>query len=330
MKAIVASKYGPPEVLKLQEVGKPIIKKEEVLIRVVATTVTAGDCEIRRFEMPILFWLPLRIYMGVLKPKWVLGTEVAGVIEAVGEGCSRFQVGDPVTAFTGFHFGAYAEFVSLPEEGMIIKKPEGMSFEEAAAIHIGGLNALGFLRKAGIKKGDRVLIYGASGSIGTFAVQLAKIFGAEATAVCSEKHRSVIQSIGADFMIDYTKEDYAAQDKRYDCILDAVGKDGLFHGLRVVRQGGVYAQASPKLLHMIFAPWISLFGKKKILLTPTEEKISDLEELKRLIEAGKLRSVMDRVYPFEQMVEAHRYVEEGHKQGNVAVAVQSIETKGKV
>ena len=322
MKAIIASRYGPPEVLSLQEVEKPTIKKDEVLIRIHATTVSAGDCELRRFEMPILFWLPLRVFMGVRRPKRILGTEVAGVVEAVADEKSRFQVGDSVTAFTGFRFGAYAEFVNLPETGMIIKKPENMTFEEAAAIHIGGLNALGFLKKAAIKKGDRVLIYGASGSIGTFAVQIAKLFGAEVTAVCSQKHHKMISSIGADHIIDYKKEDYAAHDKRYDCVFDAVGKDGLFHGLKVVKQKGVYIQASPKFLHTILAPWISVFMRKKVMLNPPGEQVSDLEELKKMIESGELRSVMDRSYPLEEMAEAHRYVEKGHKQGNVGIRVR--------
>jgi NADPH:quinone reductase-like Zn-dependent oxidoreductase len=322
MKAIVASKYGPPEVMKLQDVEKPVIKPDELLIRIHATTVSAGDCELRRFEMPILFWLPLRIFMGIRRPKYILGTEVAGVVELVGDQGSRFQVGDPVTAFTGFRFGAYAEYVSLPVDGMIIKKPGNMSFEEAASIHIGGLNALGFLRKAGIKKGDHILIYGASGSIGTFAVQIARTLGAEVTAVCSQKHHEVIRSIGADHIIDYKKVDYALHDKRYDCVFDAVGKDGLFHGLKVLKQKGVYIQASPKFLHTILAPWVSVFAKKKVLLNPPGEQVSDLQELKGLIEAGELRSVMDRSYPLDKMVEAHRYVEEGHKQGNVGIGVR--------
>lgn len=324
MKTMIARKYGPPEVLVMREVEKPDVKADEVLIRIYATTVTAGDCETRRFDMPNYIWLPMRIFMGVRKPKWALGTELAGVVEAVGQQVTRFRKGDSVFAFAGLKFGAYAEYIALqesgrPEKGIVARMPRSVSYEEAATVHIGGLNALGFLRKAGLGGGQSVLIYGASGSIGTFAVQIAKIMGAEVTAVCSEKHFEMVRSIGADHVIDYTKEDYVKAGKQYDCVLDAVGKDKHYHGLRAVKKGGNYVEANPKLFHLLTKPAVALATGKRVFLTPPAESVDDLITLGKYMEEGKLRSVIDRIYPFEQMAEAHRYVELGHKSGNVAI-----------
>lgn len=321
MKAMIATRYGPPEVMELQEVEKPTIKENEILVRIYATTVTAGDCEIRRFDLPVFIWWPMRVFMGLQKPKWIFGTELAGVVEEVGSKVTRFRRGNPIFAFSGMRFGAYAEYVALPESGIIARKPRNMNFEEAAAVHIGGLNALGFLRESNISPGQKVLIYGASGSIGTFAVQIAKNMGAEVTAVCSERNFEMVRSIGADHTIDYTKEDYAQAGEQYDCVFDAVGKDAFFHGLQAVKKGGSYIQASPELKHILCKPWIQLLKGKRVLLMPPTETVNDLEELRALIEAGKLRSVIDRVYALEEMIEAHRYVEKGHKRGNVAIRI---------
>ena len=321
MKAMIATSYGPPEVLEIQDVEVPQMEKNEMLIRIYATTVTAGDCETRRFDMPTYVWLPLRLFMGIRKPKRILGTELAGVVVKVGSQVTRFQKGDSIFAFSGFKFGAYAEYVALPESGIISGKPRNMSYEEAAVVQIGGLNALGFLREANISPGHKVLIYGASGSIGTFAVQIAKIMGAEVTAVCSERNFEMVKSIGAVHAIDYTQEDYAKAGEYYDCVFDAVGKDVFFHGLQAVKKGGCYIQASPKFRHILYKPWMQLLKRKRILLMPPTETVNDLEELRVLIEAGKLRSVIDRIYAFEEMIEAHRYVEMGHKRGNVAIRI---------
>jgi NADPH:quinone reductase-like Zn-dependent oxidoreductase len=321
MKAMIAKAYGPPEVFEMQDLERPVPEKNEILIRICATTVTAGDCETRRFDMPLFIWWAMRFYMGIQKPKRVLGSELSGIVEDVGSQVTRFHKGDRVFAFSGFKLGAYAEYITLPETGVIALKPENMTHEEAAAVQIGGLNALGFLRKAQIKRGDKILVYGASGSIGTFAIQIAKIMGTEVTAVCSERNFNMVRSIGADFTVDYTREDYAKAGAKYDCVFDAVGKDGVYHGIPAVKRGGTYIQASPRFLHLLYKPWISLVKGRRVLLVAPTESPADLNQLKRLIEAGKLRSVMDRVYDFNEMVEAHRYVEKGHKRGNVAIRV---------
>lgn len=328
MKAMMAARYGPPEVLEIQEVEKPTIKEDEILIRIYATTVTAGDCEIRRFDLPVYIWWPMRLFLGVRKPRTILGTELAGVVEAVGSRVTRFRKGNEVFGFSGMKFGAYAEYIALPESAILAQKPRNMSFEEAAAVQIGGLNAWGFLKKANVSPGQKVLVYGASGSIGTFAVQIAKIMGAEVTAVCSEKHFEMVRSIGADEIVDYTKEDYAQSKNQYDCVLDAVGKDRFLHGLKVVKKGGCYAQASPYFRHLLLSPLLSRLIGKRILLTPLTETVENLLVLRTWIEEGRLKSVIDRIYTFEEMAEAHRYVEKGHKSGNVAVRIKGEEDDG--
>ena len=321
MKAMAATRYGPPEVLKLQEVEKPTIKEDEILIRIHATTVTAGDCETRRFDLPVFIWWPMRFYIGLKKPRFILGTELAGVVEEVGSRVSRFRPGNPVFAFSALRFGAYAEYIALPEQGIVARKPSNMSYEEAACVQIGGLNALGFLRAAQIQKGHKVLVYGASGSIGTFAVQIAVLMGAEVTAVCSGRNFEMAKSIGAIQVVDYTKQDYAAMGEQYDCVFDAVGKDGFLHGLQAVKPGGVYIEASPKFGHIVIKPWIQLLKRKRLLFAPPTESAEDLNTLREWIEAGRLISVMDRIYDFEDLAEAHRYVEKGHKRGNVAIRI---------
>ena len=328
MKAVVWTKYGPADVLQLQEVEKPTPKDKEVLIRIHATTVTAGDCELRDLKLPILFRLPMRIYVGLIKPTriTILGMEFAGEIESVGRDVTRFRQGDQVFGATGFGMGAYAEYICLPEEpeameGVLIKKADNMSYEEAAAVPIGGLEALHFLRKANIQSGQKVLVFGAGGSIGTFAVQLAKSFGAEVTGVDSTGKLDTLRSIGADHVIDYTQQDFTQNGQTYDVIFDVVGRSSFSRCIRSLTQNGRYLLANPGLSQMMRAPWTSMSSSKKVIFGAASHKTEDLIFLKELIEAGKIKPVIDRRYPLEQIVEAHRYVETGQKKGNVVITL---------
>ncbi|MFQ5663835.1 MAG: NAD(P)-dependent alcohol dehydrogenase [Terriglobia bacterium] len=323
MKAIVYTKYGPPDVLQLKEVAKPTPKDNEVLIRIYAATVTAGDCEIRSFKIPIWYWLPLRIYMGLRKPrKQILGQELAGEIESVGKDVKRFRKGDQVFAPTGARFGAYAEYICLPSTHAMTIKPANMTYEEAAAVPTGGLNALHFLRKGNIQSGEKVLINGAAGNIGTFAVQLAKYFGAEVTGVDGTGKLDMLRSIGADQVIDYTQEDFTKSGETDDVIFDVVGKSSVSRSIRSLKQNGRYLLANPRLLPMVRGLWTSMISSKKVIFEFASYKTEDLIFLKELIEAGKIKSVIDRRYPLEQIAEAHRYVEKGHKKGNVVITLE--------
>jgi 2-desacetyl-2-hydroxyethyl bacteriochlorophyllide A dehydrogenase len=326
MKAIIFTKYGPPDVLQLKEVAKPTPKDNEVQIRIYATTVTAGDCELRSFKIPLFIWLPLRLYMGLRKPrKQILGQELAGEIEAAGKDVKRFRKGDQVFAATGFSFGAYAEYICLPaklEEGVLAIKPAIMTCEEAAAVPVGGLEALHFLRKGNIQSGQKVLINGAGGSIGTFAVQLAKSFGAEVTGVDSTGKLDMLRSIGADQVIDYPQADFTKSGETYDVIFDVVGKSSFSRSVRSLKQNGRYLLANAGLSQRVRGRWTSMRSSKKVIFGAASEKTEDLIFLKELIEAGKIKSVIDRCYPLEQTAEAHRYVETGHKKGNVVITVK--------
>ena len=328
MKAIVWTEYGPPEVLQLKEVETPTPKDKEVLIRIYATTVTAGDCEQRSLTLPILHRLLMRAYVGLKRPKriTILGMDVAGEIEAVGKDVKLFQAGDQVFAATGFvGMGANAEYICLPEEpekGALALKPANMTYEEAAAVPVGGLEALHFLRQGNIQIGQKVLINGAGGTIGTFAVQLAKYFGAEVTGVDSTSKLDMLRSIGADQVIDYTQEDFTKSGKIYDFILDVVGKSSYSGSIRSLKQNGRYLIANPGPSQMVRGRWTSMTNSKKVLFGAASPKTEDLIFLKELIEAGKMRSVIDRRYPLEHIAEAHRYVETGHKKGNVVITVQ--------
>jgi NADPH:quinone reductase-like Zn-dependent oxidoreductase len=327
MKAIVWTEYGPPDVLQLQEVEKPTPKEDEVLIRIYASTVTAGDCEARRLKFPLGLGIGVRLYVGLRKPERVtiLGQELAGEIEAVGKDVELFKVGDQVFAATGFGFGGYAEYTCLPEEpemGVLATKPTNMTYEAAAAVPVGGLEALHFLRKANIQGGTKVLINGAGGSIGTIAIQLAKYYGAEVTAVDSTGKLDMLRSIGADHVIDYTQEDFTRSGETYDVILDVVGKSPFSRSIRSLSEDGFYLLANPGLSHMVRGRWTSMTSDKRVIMGAASHKTADLLFLKELIEAGKLKTVIDRRYPLEQTAEAHRYVETGQKAGNVVITVE--------
>jgi len=323
MKAIIWTKYGSPDGLQYKEVEKPTPGDNDVLIRVNATTVTMGDCELRKFKIPIELWLPVRLYMGIFKPRVkILGQEVSGEVEAVGKYVTRLKKGDQVFAVTGMAFGGYAEYVCLPGNGVIALKPTNMTYEEAAAVPVGSINALFLLRKGNVKSGTKILIYGTSGSIGTIAVQLAKHFGAEVTGVCSTSKIELVKSLGADKIVDYTKEDFAKNGETYDIIFDTIGKSPFSDSIKSLKDDGIYLQANPRLSHKLRGLWIKLTSGKKVVTTLATEKTEDLNFLKELIEDGKIKSVIDRSYPLEEMAEAHRYVELGHKKGNVVITVE--------
>lgn len=325
MKAVVYTTYGPPEVLQIKEVAKPTPKDHEILVRVHATTVTSGDSRLRSFTIPsILFWLPGRLYFGLTKPKrTILGTEFAGEVETVGKDVQRFKAGDQVFASTGMNMGAYTEYICLPETGVVAHKPATMTYEEAAAVPFGALTALFYLRDLGnIQRGQQVLIYGASGGVGTFAVQLAHSFGAEVTGVCSTSNVELVKTLGATRVIDYTKEDFTKNGQTYDIIFDTVGKTSFSQCKNILKPQGRYLAAVLRMQEMLQMLWTSMSDKKKVIGGMTNEKVEDLVFLKDLIEAGKLTATIDRRYPLEQMVEAHRYVDKGHKKGSVVISLE--------
>lgn len=306
MKAVVCTKYGPPDVLELREVAQPRPKNNEILVRIYATTVHIGDTRIRRFAIPGPGWQRLlaRLVLGFSGPRNpILGMDLAGEVEVAGPSVRRFKVGDQVFASTvKSGFGAYAQYKCLPEDALVALKPANIPYEEAAPIPSGGLTALCVLRQADIQEGQKVLIYGASGSVGTFSVQLALHFGAQVTGVCSTANMEMVKSLGASAVIDYTREDFVEGNQIYDVVFDAVDKLPADHGRQALKSGGVYLNVdkSSDDCHL---------------------KVEDLEYLKALVEAGELKAAIDRSYPLEQIVEAHRYVDKGHKKGNVVVSV---------
>ena len=329
MKAIVWTAYGPPDVLKLKEVETPTPKDNEVLVRIHAAAVTAGDCEQRSLKLPFLLSLPMRMYVGFNKPKriTILGMDLAGAIESVGKDVKRFKRGDQIFATTGIvNMGTYAEYICLPEEDdevALAMKPVNMTYQEATCVPTGGLEALHFIRQGNIKNGQRIIIIGAGGTIGTFAVQLAKYYGVEVTAVDSAEKLDMLRSIGADKVIDYTKEDFTKSDKSYDVVFDVAGKSSFTRSIRILQQNGRYLIANPRLSQMLRGRFTSMTSSKKVILGAANQTTENLLFLKELIEQGKIKSVVDRTYPLEQIVEAHKYVETGRKKGHVVITVAS-------
>jgi NADPH:quinone reductase-like Zn-dependent oxidoreductase len=307
MKAIVYEKYGPPEVLQIKEVEKPTPKDDEVLIKNYATTVHIGDTRMRGFKVPKKHWLLMRLFLGIRKPKrQILGMEVSGIIESVGKDVKEFKKGDEVFALTGFDGGGYAEYSSVlaingnEKNGMVVLKPSNISFEEAAAVPAGALTALLHIQKVEVQKGKKILIYGASGSVGTYAVQIAKYYGGEVTGVCSTSNLELVKSIGADKVIDYKKEDFTKSGEVYDVVFDAVFKISKSKCENILKENGIFDSSHLKI---------------------PEPKTKDLIFIKDLIEKNKLKPVIDKTYPMEQIVEAHRYVDKGHKKGNVVIKI---------
>ena len=326
MKAIVCVKYGSPDAMQLKEVEKPTPKANEVLIKIYATTVTSADIRIRKADP-----FPVRFFYGFARPKnnTILGSELAGEIEAVGENVKQFKAGDQVFAGAGTSLGANAEYICLPEAGAVAIKPTNMTYEETAAIPFGATTALIFLRDKGkIQSGQEVLIYGASGAVGMAAVQLAKFFGAQVTGVCSTAKLELVKSLGSDNVIDYTKEDFTQNGKTYDIIFDTSGKSSFSGCLSSLKNNGIYLRAVHiNLLPILRGLWTSITSSKKVIGGVAIERKADLIFLKELIEMGRMKSVIDRRYSLEQTAEAHRYVEQGHKKGNVVITVvQSSKT----
>jgi NADPH:quinone reductase-like Zn-dependent oxidoreductase len=330
MKAIVYTKFGPPDVLHLQEVAKPTPMDNEILIRVHAASVNFGDIMARNikavspreFNMPFIFWLLARISFGVRKPKiTILGSEFAGEIESVGKDVKQFKKGDQVFGFSGESFGAYAEYLCLPENGVLAIKPANLTYEETAVVPYGAIMAVNLLRKVNIQPGHKVLVNGASGGIGSAAVQIAKYFGAEVTGVCGTPRLEFVKSLGADKVIDYTKEDFTQNGETYDLIFDILGKGSFSRFKNSLKPNGIQLCASFKMKQLFQMLWTLLAGGRKVICAIAPGSAEDLIAVKELIEAGKIKAIIDRVYPLEQTAEAHRYVETGHKKGNVVITV---------
>jgi NADPH:quinone reductase-like Zn-dependent oxidoreductase len=325
MRAAVYNRYGPPDVVQIKDVEKPDPKDNEVLVRIEASTVCAADWRLRKAD-PFL----IRFMNGLWRPRkiHVLGMEFAGKVESLGKAVTGFATGDHVFGMTGFKFGTHAEYVCLAAGRALAMKPANMTPEEAAAVLFGGFTALHFLRKARIQAGQKVLVYGASGSVGTFAVQLAKHFGAHVTGVCSTGNLDLVKSLGADEVVDYTRDDFSRAGRVYDIVFDSVGKSGFSRSLKSLKRGGYYVRVggSGRLLSMLggmlAGMWASITGAAKVVGGMAGGSAADQSFLKELIEAGKLRSVIDRRYSLGQIAEAHRYVEAGHKKGNVVIVVE--------
>lgn len=322
MKAIVYKKYGPPEVLQLEEVEKPMPKDSEVLIKIHATTVTSADWRLRSLIAPLGFGFIMRLVLGVSKPRQpVLGMELAGLVVAVGKEVSKFKVGDSVFAFSDMAMGCYAEYKCMPQDGALALKPPNLSFDEAAALSFGGTTALSFFRRGKLARGESVLINGASGGVGTAAVQLAKHFGAQVTGVCSTANLELVRSLGADHVIDYTQEDFTLNGKTYDVIVDTVGTAAFSRCKSSLKNGGRLLMVLGTLPQMLQIPWVSMTSNNKIVAGPASASAEDLRFLAELAVAEEFKPVIDRRFPFEQMVQAHRHVDTGRKKGNVVVTL---------
>ncbi|MBM3841267.1 MAG: NAD(P)-dependent alcohol dehydrogenase [Verrucomicrobia bacterium] len=322
MRAIVYEKYGPPEVLQLKEVEKPTPKDNEVLIRTQVATVTSGDWRVRSLNVPFGFGLIMRLVFGISRPKQpILGSELAGVIETVGKDVSKFKVGDLVFAFSDAAMGCHAEYKCMAEDGAVVPKPSSLTFEEAAALSFGGTTALDFLRRAKLQSGESVLVNGASGAVGTAAVQLAKHFGAIVTGVCSSANVELVRSLGATHVIDYTQQDFTRNGETYDVIVDTVGTAPFSRSKASLKEGGRLLMVLAELPEMLRAPWVSMTSSKKVIAGPATVRVEDLRFLAGLAEAGAFKPVIDRRYTFEQIAEAHRYVDTGRKKGNVIITL---------
>ena len=328
MKAVLWEKYGGPEGLRLGEIPKPEPGENDILIKVIAASVTAGDCEMRRLNLPLMLSFPMRVYAGLLRPKRirVLGQEFAGIVEEVGSAVVSFQPGDHVFGTAGFGFGANAEYICLPEtsngvQGTMSLKPDQIPFDRASVVPTAGLEALHYMRMADVKQGDKVLIIGAGGSIGTFSIQLAKNYGAEVTGVDSTGKLELMRSLGADHVIDYTREDYLRSDQSYEVIIDVVGKRGVRERMRLLKPDGYYFLGYVSPANLLFKIWTGITKKKNLVIESSAQKKEDLITLKNLLESGHLQVPVDLVFPLEKTSEAHAYAESGQKKGNVAISV---------
>lgn len=322
MKAVVYERYGGPDVLELKEMEKPIPGDREVLIRIHATTVTSGDWRVRSLHVPAGFGLISRLVFGISKPKQpILGTELAGEIESVGKEVRKFNVGDQVFAFSGAGMGCYAEYKCMPEDGPVALKPANLTYEEAAPLSFGGTTALSFFKRGKLQRGEKVLVNGASGGVGTAAVQLARHFGADVTGVCSAANLELVRSLGAAQVIDYTVEDFTKNGQTYDVIVDTAGTAPFSRVKDSLKEQGRLLLVLGSLPAMLQIPWASLTSRKKVIAGPAPEHAEDLLFLAKLAEAGEFKAVIDRRYPFEQIAEAHRYVDTGRKKGNVVISI---------
>ena len=330
MKAIVWTNYGPPDVLRLEEVETPSPREIEVLIKVRAAAASTADTELRRLKLPLLFAIPIRLYLGLTRPIRIkiLGTEFAGEIVSVGKQVSQYQLGDQVFGYTGLGMGTYAEYLCLSEKpsglaSVLGRKPVNTTYEEAAALPFGGLEALHALRQANIRPGQKVLIVGAGGSIGTYSVQLAKHYGAEVTGVDKPGKLEMLRSIGADHVIDYTEEDFTKNGQTYDVILDTIGKSSFSRSLRSLNENGTYLNANPGLFGGLRMRWLSRRSSKRVIPWTAGYTVANLLVLKELVEGGILKPVIDRRFPLEQIADAHRYVDSGQKKGNVIITMEN-------
>lgn len=322
MKAVITTRYGAPEVLEIQEVPKPVPKEHQVLIKLHASTVTAGDCELRSYSLPLLFGIPLRPFFGLFKPRIkILGQEVAGEIEAVGNDVTKFKPGDKVFGPTNFMMGGYAQFVCMSEKAMLTVKPDHITYQEAATIPVGWLNALHFLRKANIKRGEKVLINGAGGSIGTMGVQLAKYYGAHVTAVDSLQKLEMLKSIGADEVMDYATDDFTQNLNEYDVILEVPGKAPFWRSIRSLKPNGKFLATNPSLTSLFGGILVKLVGSKRVINGLASEETADLDMCVKLMKEGEIKSIIDREYPLDKIVEAHNYVDQGHKKGCLVISI---------
>lgn len=323
MRAFIYRRYGGPDVVELSEVPKPVPRDNEVLVRIRATTVTSGDWRVRTMCVPTGLGIIARLAFGFTRPRQpIMGSELAGTIESVGKDVTRFCVGDEVFGFPGGAMGCHAQYRAMPEDGRLARKPTNLSFEEVASLPFGASTSLHFLRKAGIRPGDKVLVIGASGGVGTAMVQLAKHYGAEVTGVTSTTNLALVASLGADRVIDYTKDDFTARRETYDIVVDTVGRTPFARCKPVLKDKGRLLAVAAGIPEMLATLWAPLTGSRRVIAGPAEERVSDLAEMATLAEAGALKPVIDRRYGFVQMAEAHAYVETGRKRGSVVVSVE--------